>query len=128
MRKSFGVQVHPRSIERQLSAQKKTALNPSPRIASPRAAQRRIDRALRGAAAAGRSGGRWVTRRHGLALFMRSGMSAWMQAWSPVPVAAPHAAGSNRRMTERCFPVQLHREVAMLLASMVLFARQEAIA
>ncbi len=50
-----------------------------------------------------------------------------MQAWSqcvvpplPSPAVSPHGV-------ETC-PAQLHAEVAMLLAGMVLFARQEAIA
>jgi len=72
--------------------------------------------------AVGRSGG----QAQGLALFMRRGMSAWMQAWSQC-VAPPLAPVQPSDDQEIC-PVQLHREVAMLLASMVLFARQEVIA
>jgi hypothetical protein len=63
----------------------------------------------------------------GLALFMRRGMWAWMQAWSqcvPPPLPTP-AAPPDEQPT--C-PAQLHAQVAMLLANMVLFARQEAIA
>ena len=63
---------------------------------------------------------------HGLALFIRRGMCAWMQAWRQcVPPPPSPAAPSNDR--ETC-PVQLHAQVAMLLANMVLFARQEVIA
>jgi hypothetical protein len=70
--------------------------------------------------------GRSSAQAQGLALFMRRGMSAWMQAWSQC-VAPPLAPAQPQDDQEIC-PVQLHREVAMLLASMVLFARQEAIA
>ncbi len=69
--------------------------------------------------------GQSAVQPQGLALFIRHGMCAWMQVWSqcvsPVPaVAAP------RNDQEIC-PVQLHRDAAMLLASMVLFNRQEAL-
>jgi hypothetical protein len=72
--------------------------------------------------ALGRSG----AQGQGLALFMRRGMGAWMQAWSHC-VAPPRAAARPPDDQEIC-PVELHREVAMLLASMALVARQEAIA
>ena len=71
--------------------------------------------------------GRCGAQAQGLVLFMRRGMRAWMQAWGqcvPPPLASP-AAPPDEQQT--C-PAQLHAEVAMLLASMVLFARQEAIA
>ena len=63
----------------------------------------------------------------GLALFVRRGMRAWMQAWSQCerPSLPPSAAPQDD--LEIC-PAQLHAEVAMLLASMVLLARQEALA
>lgn len=69
--------------------------------------------------------GRCGAHGHGLALLMHRGMRAWMQAWSqcvappPTPMLAPDEQ-------ETC-PVQLHKEVATLLANMVLFARQEVI-
>jgi hypothetical protein len=50
-----------------------------------------------------------------------------MQAWSqcvPPPLPSPAALPDDQ---QTC-PAQLHAEVAMLLASMVLFARQEALA
>lgn len=64
----------------------------------------------------------------GLALFIARGMAGWLQAWSrctgePVASAAPPPAPGN----DIC-PVQLHNDVAMLLASMVLVARQEVFA
>ena len=62
-----------------------------------------------------------------LALFMRRGMCAWMQAWSQCVVAPPTSPAQPPQTQEIC-PVQLHADVVTLLASMVLFARQEAIA
>ena len=71
----------------------------------------------------------------GMALFVRRGMVAWMQAWSQcaVPLASPATAPSSPPYdqglsTVQLLPVRLHADVAMLLASMVLFIRQEAIA
>lgn len=67
----------------------------------------------------------------GLALFIARGMAGWLQAWSrrtgePVAPAAPPPAASAPG-NDIC-PVQLHNDVAMLLASMVLVARQEVFA
>ena len=70
--------------------------------------------------------GRSATQGQGLALFMRRGMSAWVQAWSQCVPPAPMPARAHDDQ-EIC-PVQLHKEMAMLLASMVMFARQEALA
>ena len=58
-----------------------------------------------------------------MALLMRRGVCAWMQAWSQC-VAPPFAPTQAPDDPEIC-PVELHREVATLLANMVLFARQE---
>jgi hypothetical protein len=72
--------------------------------------------------------GRCGAQAQGLALFMRRGMSAWMQAWSQCVASPPSPAQPQQQIQEIC-PVQLHADVATLLASMVLFARrQEAIA
>ena len=71
--------------------------------------------------------GRFGAQAQGLALFMRRGMCAWMQAWSqcvPPPLPTPTAPPDD---PQTC-PAQLHAQVAMLLANMVLFARQEALA
>jgi hypothetical protein len=70
--------------------------------------------------------GRFGAQAQGLALFMRRGMSAWMQAWSQC--GAPPPSSAQPPQTHEICPVQLHADVATLLASMVLFARQEAIA
>jgi hypothetical protein len=71
--------------------------------------------------------GQFGAHAQGLALFMHRGMRAWMQAWSqcvPAPLPLPAAPSQDQ---ETC-PARLHTDVAMLLANMVLFARQEAIA
>ena len=64
-------------------------------------------------------------RGQGLALLMRNGMSAWMQAWSQctgeTPVSFQEASGNDE-----IFPLDMHKEVAMILAGMVLYGRQEA--
>jgi hypothetical protein len=81
----------------------------------------------------------------GMALFVRRGMVAWMQAWSqcavplasPAPVRPPPPDDQGlypmqllpvQLLPVRLLPVQLHADVATLLASMVLFIRQEATA
>jgi len=66
----------------------------------------------------------------GLALFISGGMAGWLQAWSrctgepAAPPVPPPAAPTSAPGNDIC-PVQLHNDVAMLLASMVLVARQE---
>jgi len=61
----------------------------------------------------------------GLALFTRRGMCAWMQVWSQC--VAPTPAPAAPRNDQVICPVQLRRDVAMLLVNMVLFNRQEAL-
>ena len=67
----------------------------------------------------------------GLALFINRGMAGWLQAWSHcigaqvAPAVPPSTAPGPEH--EVC-PVQLHNDVVMLLASMVLVARQEVFA
>jgi hypothetical protein len=75
--------------------------------------------------------GRWSAQAHGLALFIRRGMRAWMLAWSqcvPPTLPSPSTALATPPDDRDTCPVRLHAEVAMLLANMVLFTRQEAIA
>jgi hypothetical protein len=62
----------------------------------------------------------------GLALFMRRGMRAWMQAWSQC--AAPPSRLPPAPSGQQTCPVQLHAQVAALLVDMVLLARQEILA
>lgn len=66
-------------------------------------------------------------RAQGLALLIRSGMSGWMQAWAQctVEVSAPP---QQRLADDNIFPFEMHREVTMILAGMVLHGSQEAIA
>ena len=54
-------------------------------------------------------------------------MCAWMQAWSQCVTAPPPVPTQVPDDRETC-PVELHREVATILANMALFARQEVIA
>ena len=64
----------------------------------------------------------------GLALFINHGMAGWLRAWShcigerAAPVATPPPTSVAAH--DIC-PVRLQNDVAMLLASMVLAARQE---
>ena len=117
---TFGVQVHPRSIERKL-LRKKTALMPVSSVPLPR------DESLVARYEDLRQQvlGRSAVQPQGLALFIRRGMCAWMQAWRQcvVPTPTPAPLQGNQQMC----PAPLHRDVAMLLASMVLSNRQEAI-
>lgn len=68
-----------------------------------------------------------IARGQGLALLMRGGMSAWMQAWAQCLVQAP-APPQVMPGDEAILPLSMHKEVAMILAGMVLYGRQEAIA
>jgi hypothetical protein len=64
-------------------------------------------------------------RAQGLALLMRSGLSVWMQACAPcvVEVLAPPM---KRLGDDEILPFEMHREVTMILAGMVLHGCQEA--
>jgi hypothetical protein len=66
-----------------------------------------------------------IPRGQGLALLMRSGMRAWMQAWAQCAVELP-AAAAQPRLGGETFPLEIHQEVAMILAGMVLHRRHEA--
>ena len=59
-------------------------------------------------------------RSQGLALFIRRGMAAWIEAWtnyiSP-PLSVKRGEGNR---LEQNLPVNLHTEVAILLANMAL--------
>jgi hypothetical protein len=69
--------------------------------------------------------GRSAIQPQGLALFTRRGMCAWMRVWSQCVTPTPAPAAP--RHDQVICPVQLHQDVAMLLANMVLFNRQEAL-
>ncbi len=66
-----------------------------------------------------------VPRGQGLALFMCSGMRVWMQAWAQCVVQVP-APPKERLGEDAIFPLEMHKEVTMILAAMVLNARREA--
>jgi hypothetical protein len=68
-----------------------------------------------------------IPRGQGLALLMRSGIAGWMQAWAQC-VATVAAPPKERPGDDAIFPFEMHREVTLILAGMVLNGRQEAIA
>jgi hypothetical protein len=68
-----------------------------------------------------------VPRGQGLALLIRSGIGGWMQAWAQCVVAVP-APPKERLGDDEIFPIGLHREVTMIMAGMVLYGFQEAVA
>lgn len=68
-----------------------------------------------------------IPRGQGLALLMRSGIAGWMQVWAQCVVAVP-ASPKQRLGEDEIFPFEMHREVTMILAAMVLNDRQEATA
>ena len=71
--------------------------------------------------------GRSAVQSQGLALFTRGGMCVWMQAWSQCVAPTSTLAPAPLQGDQQICPAQLHRDVATLLASMVLFNRQEAL-
>jgi len=61
----------------------------------------------------------------GLALFLRRGMAAWMQAWSQcLDCVTPPAPSSPPATTP--VPMDVRAQVAMLLAGIILSLHQEA--
>jgi hypothetical protein len=76
--------------------------------------------------ALGQSGA--LPRGQGLVLLMQRGMRAWMQAWALCSVAPPAPSPPQPQGEPEIFPLEMHKEVAMLLAGMVLSRPQEAIA
>ena len=62
----------------------------------------------------------------GLALFLRCGMTAWMQAWSECTSSVEPAARSQPVVHET-IPVDMRSQIATLLAGMILSLQQEAI-
>jgi hypothetical protein len=65
------------------------------------------------------SGGRGL----GLALFLRSGMKAWMQAWSEC--ASDETEMHSSSGGNETIPVDLRSQVTSLLAGMILLLQQE---
>lgn len=61
----------------------------------------------------------------GLALLMRAGMKAWMEAWEHCSANAP-AKPQDALGCDEIIPQGMHSEVVTILAAMVLSGRQEA--
>ena len=66
------------------------------------------------------SGGRGL----GLALFLRSGMTAWMQAWSEC--TGVETETRSVRSSSETIPMELRSQLTSLLAGMILSLQQEA--
>jgi len=62
----------------------------------------------------------------GLALFLRRGMTAWMQAWSECSGKVEQSTCSQPG-TDETIPVDMRSQITTLLASMILSLQQEAI-
>ncbi len=62
----------------------------------------------------------------GLALFLRRGMTAWMQAWSEC--ARPvEPVTSSQPCVDETIPADMRSEITTLLAGMILCLQQEAL-
>lgn len=59
----------------------------------------------------------------GLALFLRSGMTAWMQAWSECADAETETCSISGG--KETIPADMRSQLAILLAGMILCLRQE---
>ena len=55
----------------------------------------------------------------GLALFLRKGMTAWMQAWSPGPQNAAATSAPPSGATQSC-PPDIRTQIAAVLAGIIL--------
>ncbi|PYX86413.1 MAG: hypothetical protein DMG70_00780 [Acidobacteria bacterium] len=60
----------------------------------------------------------------GLALFLRSGMAAWMQAWSQC-VSGVRASTSSQPTTMTSAPIDVRAQIATLLAGIILNLQPE---
>jgi len=60
------------------------------------------------------------TRSQGLALFIRKGMTAWIQAWRNCTSSLLSVKKEEGNHLERNLPLGLHAEVAILLSNMAL--------
>jgi len=61
----------------------------------------------------------------GLALFLRRGMAAWMQAWSECTRPVEPVTRSQPKVDET-IPADMRSEITTLLAGMILCLQQEA--
>jgi len=118
----FGIRVHPRSTERSLLRHKKTALNgTSHTSASHQDLAVHYEQLRHDAMSRSFSGGRGL----GLALFLRSGMTAWMQAWSECAVKVEPETNCVFGRHE-VVPVDMRWQLTSLLAGIILSLHQEA--
>jgi len=62
----------------------------------------------------------------GLALFLRRGMTAWMQAWSECARPVEPVTRSHPKVDET-IPADMRSEITTLLAGMILCLQQEAL-
>jgi hypothetical protein len=60
----------------------------------------------------------------GLALFLRSGMAAWMQAWSEC-VSGVRANAPSQAATMTSAPIDVRAQITTLLAGIILNLQQE---
>jgi hypothetical protein len=60
----------------------------------------------------------------GLALFLRRGMTAWMQTWSECTVNVEPATSSQPGIYET-IPVDMRSQITTMLASMILSQQEE---
>lgn len=66
------------------------------------------------------------TRSQGLALFIRKGMAAWIEAWTNCTSSLLSVKKEEGRHSERNLPLDLHAEMAILLSNMALSVFKEA--
>jgi len=66
------------------------------------------------------------TRSQGLALFIRKGMIAWMEAWTNCTSSLLSVKKEEGNHLERNLPLGLHAEMAILLSNMALSVFKEA--
>ena len=64
-----------------------------------------------------------IPRGQGLVLLMRSGMRAWMQTWAQCATTVVRRQPPPGEA--EIIPLTLHQEATMILASMLLYGRQE---
>ena len=62
----------------------------------------------------------------GLALFLRRGMTAWMQAWSECAPPQSNQATRSQPDVDETIPGDMRPQITTLLASMILCLQQEA--
>ena len=62
----------------------------------------------------------------GLTLFLRRGMTAWMQAWSECARPVEPVTRSHPKVDET-IPADMRSEITTLLAGMILCLQQEAL-